>query len=82
MTKEEMTSKIEELTEENQRLRINFEKEKKNIPEPKYLPYPMSCIVVRGNCPVCGKELKENENIFICDECYKKDLEYRKKGQN
>ena len=42
----------------------------------------MAYIVVRGNCPVCGKALKENESIFICDECYKKDLEYRKKGQN
>ena len=82
MTIEEMNSKIKELTEENQRLRIAFEKEKKNIPTPIYSPYYTSCVIVRGNCPVCGKALKENENIFICDECYKKDLEYRKKGDH
>ena len=82
MAKEEMELKIKELTEENQRLRINFEKEKTNIPAPIYSPYCIPCVVVRGNCPICGKELKENENIFICDECYKKDLEYRKKGLN
>ena len=44
MTKEEMNSKIKELTEENQRLRIAFEKEKKNIPVPIYSPYPMPCV--------------------------------------
>lgn len=35
-------------------------------------------IVVKGKCPVCGKKLGGDDNIFICQECLKKDLEYRK----
>lgn len=35
-------------------------------------------IVVKGKCPVCGKKLGKDDNIFICQECLEKDLEYRK----
>lgn len=39
----------------------------------------MAYIVIRGKCPVCGKMLKDNEGLFMCDECRKKNLEYEEK---
>lgn len=29
-------------------------------------------IVCKGKCPVCGKRLGTEENIFICNDCLRK----------
>lgn len=38
---------------------------------------PPHLIVYKGNCPACGKVLGEDDSIFICRECMRKDKEYR-----
>lgn len=38
---------------------------------------PPHLIVYKGNCPVCGKVLGEDDSIFVCRECMRKDKEYR-----
>lgn len=38
-------------------------------------------ITNHGKCPICGKKLKEGECIFICNECKKKDKEWRKEHE-
>ena len=30
-------------------------------------------IVVKGNCTACGKPLGENDGLFLCAECQKKN---------
>ena len=32
-------------------------------------------IVVKGNCTACGKPLGENDGLFLCAECQKKNNE-------
>lgn len=32
-------------------------------------------IVVKGNCTACGKTLRENDGLFLCAECQKKNNE-------
>lgn len=32
-------------------------------------------IVVKGNCTACGKTLGENDGLFLCMECQKKNNE-------
>jgi len=32
-------------------------------------------IVVKGNCTACGKPLGENDGLFLCVECQKKNNE-------
>lgn len=38
-------------------------------------------IICKGNCPICGKELGEEDNIFICKECCQKEREEREKHE-
>lgn len=45
----------------------------------KYLP-PHS-IICKGTCPVCGKELGEDDGIFLCKEYIRKDKEYREQSK-
>lgn len=40
---------------------------------------PPHLIVYKGNCPVCGKALGEDDSIFVCRECIRKDKEYRER---
>ena len=41
----------------------------------------MAYIVVKGTCPVCGKELGEDDCIFLCRECIRKDKEYHEQSK-
>ena len=34
---------------------------------------PPHLIACKGNCPCCGKELGEDDGIFLCKECIRKD---------
>jgi uncharacterized Zn finger protein (UPF0148 family) len=36
---------------------------------------PSHKIVVKGNCTACGKTLGENDGLFLCAECQKKNNE-------
>lgn len=40
---------------------------------------PPHLIAYKGNCPVCGKVLDEDDSIFVCRECTRKDKEYRER---
>ena len=35
--------------------------------------WPYHKIVVKGNCTACGKKLGENDGLFLCAECQKKN---------
>ena len=37
-------------------------------------------IVVKGNCTACGKPLGENDGLFLCAECQKKNNEHIQRG--
>jgi transcription initiation factor IIE alpha subunit len=41
---------------------------------------PPHLIVYKGNCPVCGKVLGEDDSIFVCREGIRKDKEYREQS--
>lgn len=42
---------------------------------------PSHLIVCKDNCPYCGKELGEDDGIFLCKECLRKDKEYREQSK-
>lgn len=37
-------------------------------------------VIVNGNCMICGKPLN-NDRIFLCETCEKKEKEYRESKQ-
>lgn len=42
---------------------------------------PPHLIAYKVNCPYCGKKLEENDSIFLCKECIRKDKEYREQSK-
>lgn len=41
---------------------------------------PPHLIAYKGNCPYCGKKLREDDSIFLCKECIRKDKVYREQS--
>jgi len=42
---------------------------------------PPHLIACKGNCPCCGKELGEDDGIFLCKKCIRKDKEYHEQSK-
>lgn len=56
----------------------------KNEAHKKRFDYCVFKLVVKGNCPVCGREI-DGDNIFLCKECQKKQKSWnhgRRLAQN